>query len=330
MSRPLRIEEPGLWHHVMNRGAGARDVFLVKEDYESFLDLVAEAGLRWGLRVHAAALMSNHFHLLVQDTEGLLSRGMRHILGVYTQRFNLRHDADGALFRGRFRSRLVQTEEYLGELVRYIHLNPVRAQMVETAGAYRWSSHRHYLGPSPHVPSWLHTDEVLARFGGDTPEGRITLDSFVHEPVAAEVSALLHDSPWRPFLGTPDFVERWREALRDTGDEPTGEVPHRRSLLSVSGDEIVAAVTQHFHVTRGHLARSARGPGRGNLPRSLALVLLVDRTRLTHSEVASILRMSPSTVGSLAHKYRAAIREREDLRQHVAAILGRVGNPAKQ
>jgi len=157
----------------MNRGAGAQDVFVVADDYETFFELAGEASVRWGLRIHAAALMSNHFHLLIEDVDGVLSRGMRHILGAYTQRFNRRHKSDGVLFRGRFRSRLVQTEEHLAELVRYIHLNPVRARLVDTAAAYPWSSHRHYLGPAAHVPDWLCTDETFSRFGGDNAEGRL-------------------------------------------------------------------------------------------------------------------------------------------------------------
>ena len=288
------------------------------------LDLVSEAGLRWGLRVHAVALMPNHFHLLVEDREGLLSRGMRHVLGVYTQRFNKLYETDGALFRGRFRSRLVQTEEYLAELVRYIHLNPVRAGLVAVAGAYPWSSHRHYLDPSAHAPEWLHTDEVFRRFGGDNPKGRAELDGFVHLPVDAEVAALLHHEPWRPLLGTPEFVGRWRQALRRASPTGSEEVPDRRRLLALTVDEVLCAVADHYDVEHSELLEARRGRGRRSVPRAMALVLLVDRTRLTHLQVAEVLAMRPSSVGSLAGRHRAAVLASLALSDDLQAIEGRL------
>ena len=141
MSRPLRISKPGLWHHVMNRGLGRRHVF-TDLDYEVFLALLAECRDRWGIETHAFCLMSNHFHLLLKDPQGHLSRAMRHLTGVYTQRIHRRDGGDGPIFRGRFRSRLVQDGAYVLEAARYIHMNPVAAGLVRRAGDYRWSSHR--------------------------------------------------------------------------------------------------------------------------------------------------------------------------------------------
>ena len=330
MSRPLSIEEPGLWHHVMNRGASRQDTLRAEEDCRSFLGLVTEAGERWKIRVHAAALMPNRFHLLVEDTDGHLSRGMRHILGVYTQRFNRRHSKDGALFRGCYRSHLLQSEEYLSELVRYIHLNPVRARLVERAGDYPWSSHRHELGRKERAPNWLQADEAFTRFGGDTPRGRSALDSFVHEPFVHEpfeprLAALLSHQPWRPVVGTPDFVGRWRKTLRDTRPEPSVKVPEHGRLLSVTAHVVMMAVTQHFQVEPSELSRSPRATRRSNLPRSIALVLLVAGTRLTHSEVAEALSMKSSTVGSLAFKHRKNIQDSPELKREMAASVLRIG-----
>ena len=318
MSRALRIEGPGLWHHVMNRGAGAQDVFVMGDDYENFLELAGEASVRWGLRIHAAALMSNHFHLLIEDVDGLLSRGMRHILGVYTQRFNRRHRRDGSLFRGRFRSRLVQTEEYLTELVRYIHLNPVRAGMSGSAAAYRWSSHRHYLGSASLVPDWLCTDETFRRFGGDNADGRERLDEFVHQPVPEARGKLLAGEPWRPLLGTEQFIAGWRERLRGASTRDTPEVPDRRKLVAVDPEEVLTAVVNHFGVQRSELHEPRRR--RGNIPRAIALVLLIDWTRATHGQVARVLGMSPSSVASLARRYRSKFHSDQALNAAIAAI----------
>ena len=144
MSRPLRIEYPGAWYHVMNRGRRAESIFSGKNDYALFIDLLKDSCELWNINVGAYCLMSNHYHLLIQTPEGNLSRCMRHINGIYTQRFNRAHHCDGQLFRGRFKSILIEEDSYLLQLVRYIHKNPLRAGRVKRLDAYPWSSHRGY------------------------------------------------------------------------------------------------------------------------------------------------------------------------------------------
>ena len=107
MSRPLRIEYEGAWYHVMNRGRRSDRIFESRNDYLMFLDLLKEAAELWDVRISACCPMSNHYHLLIHTPKGNLSRCMRHINGVYTQRFNRTHGCDGPLFRGRFKSILV-------------------------------------------------------------------------------------------------------------------------------------------------------------------------------------------------------------------------------
>ncbi|MDY7035489.1 MAG: transposase, partial [Thermodesulfobacteriota bacterium] len=104
MSRPLRIQFPGAWYHVMNRGRHGEEIFAKKEDYLSFLDLLEELDEVYNVKVAAYCLLSNHYHLLIQTLDSNLSRSMRHLNGVYTQRYNRRHGYDGQLFRGRYKS----------------------------------------------------------------------------------------------------------------------------------------------------------------------------------------------------------------------------------
>ena len=138
MSRPLRIEFPAAVYHVMNRGAAKQTTFHDSGDYQAFLDTVAEAHQRWAIEVFAYSLMRNHYHLCLRTPKGNLSRVMRHIDGIYTQRFNRRHGRDGTLFRGRYKAILVDADEYLLAVVRYIHLNAVEAGIVKLPEDYRW------------------------------------------------------------------------------------------------------------------------------------------------------------------------------------------------
>ena len=148
MARPLRIEYPGAWYHVMNRGRRAEKIFHYTYDYRMFVELLEEASEMWNVRISAYCLMLNHYHILLQTPEANIARNMRHINGVYTQRFNRRHTCDGALFRGRYKSLLVSAETHLLQLVRYIHRNPVKAGLSEKLESYIWSSHKGYLSKS--------------------------------------------------------------------------------------------------------------------------------------------------------------------------------------
>ncbi len=91
MSRPLRIEYPGAWYHVMNRGRRAEDIFIRKRDYDNFIELLKETADMWNIRISAYCLLPNHYHILVRTPEGNISRAMRHLNGVYTQRYNRLH-----------------------------------------------------------------------------------------------------------------------------------------------------------------------------------------------------------------------------------------------
>ena len=117
MARPLRIEYPDAWYHVMNRGRRAETIFSDDKDYLAFTELLKETSEMWNIRVAAYCLMPNHYHILVQTPEANLSRSMRHLNGVYTQRYNSRHRCDGRLFRGRYKSILIDTDSTLSSIM---------------------------------------------------------------------------------------------------------------------------------------------------------------------------------------------------------------------
>src|SRR5688572_13417680 len=150
MSRPLRIQYPGAVYHIMNRGRVRQPTFVDEADYRAFLETLGEANGQWGIEVFAYCLMGNHYHLCLRTQMGNLSRIMRHVDGIYTQRFNRRHRRDGTLFRGRYKGILIDADEYLAAVVRYIHLNAVAAGLVKMPEEYRWASHQYYLKAKAH------------------------------------------------------------------------------------------------------------------------------------------------------------------------------------
>jgi len=140
MSRPLRIEYPYAWYHVMNRGRRYEAIFEDKNDYSAFIELLQDSIDIFHIKVAAFCLMQNHYHLLIQTPEGNMSRSMRHINGVYTQRFNRIHGYDGHLFRGRYKSILIDADSYLLQVMRYIHREKEKGtgKLCLTSAQYYW------------------------------------------------------------------------------------------------------------------------------------------------------------------------------------------------
>lgn len=226
MARPLRIEYPGAIYHVTSRGNARRKIFLDDEDRETFLTTLAWVVERFNWVCHAYCLMDNHFHLMIETPEPSLSRGMRQLNGVYTQRFNRRHRKVGHLFQGRFKAILVERDSYLMELCRYVVLNPVRAKMVKFPQHYAWSSYRPTMGLVP-LPPGLSIDWVLGQFAKTKPVARQRYAAFVHGGVG-------QSSPWEALkgqvlLGSEGFVEKLGPALGVS--ETIGEIPKRQRKL---------------------------------------------------------------------------------------------------
>ena len=136
MARALRVEFPGAFYHVINRGNAGETLFRSKRDREKFLEYVGKAVERFGIKVHTYCLMTNHYHFLIETPEANLSRAIQWTNMSYAAYFNRKRDRRGHLFQGRFKSILVDADEYLKHLSRYIHLNPLRAKMVEQLVSY--------------------------------------------------------------------------------------------------------------------------------------------------------------------------------------------------
>ena len=225
MARPLRIEFPGALYHVTSRGNARQRVFRDDEDRKTFLATLAWVVERFRWRCHAYCLMDNHKHLLIETPQPNLSRGMRQLNGVYTQRFNRRHRTVGHLFQGRFKAILVEKEEYLLELARYIVLNPVRAKMVKTPERYPWSSYRAMVGLAP-VPRALATEWMLDQFARTRATARRHYAKFVHDGIGVP-------GPWEEvkgqvLLGSEAFIERLTPQLQEC---LTREIPKRQRLV---------------------------------------------------------------------------------------------------
>lgn len=225
MARPLRIEYPGAWYHVMNRGAGSRCIFPNEDARRTFLQLLSDVYDRFTLHCHAYCLMGNHYHLLVHTPNAGLGRAMRHLDGVYTQRHNRLLETDGPLFRGRYKSQLVEDGEYLWAVSRYVHRNPVEAGLCKAPATYPWSSYRYFAGERG-APVWLQQHVTLQHF-----DGRRAYCAFVETQSTDTSPVLLSEpdgEPCPPIIGSDEFIQAQRESL-ETDDEIPDSKDRRES-----------------------------------------------------------------------------------------------------
>src|SRR6056297_3592023 len=273
MARPLRIEFEGALYHVMARGNARDDIFLDDNDREGFIDNLGRVCARFDWRVWSWCLMSNHYHLLIETLRPTLSKGMREVNGVYTQRFNRRHGRIGHVLQGRYKAVLVQKDTHLLELSRYVVLNPVQAGMTEAAGDWPWSSYRAVMGKAP-APEWLAVDETLYLFHAKRGPARRAFARFVADGLNA-------DDPFDPmprpgFLGSESFIETVLEKF-DTG-QISAELPKKlrpaRSLVRIAqaatdrdqaiieayrtGAYTLTEIASHFGIHQSTASRIAR------------------------------------------------------------------------
>ena len=278
----------------MNRGASRQTVFHHDDDYLLFFTILENAATRYRLEVHGYSLMPNHYHLLLRSLDGRLSRGMAYLNGLFTRRVNRQYDLDGARFRGRFRNRLVEDEDYLRATLAYLHLNPVEAHLVRRPDEDCWTSHRAYMGLDERPP-WLRCDAMLALFGDEH-----VLDGQMRELHQGSVE-------WPPDLPL-DIEKLWK--LMGT-QESLGCLQKRdiapQTRATAEPDEILAMVTELTGTSREDITEVRRGP-RANPARRFAVWALSRDTRLTNGEIGRFLGMSANQVNLVLSRLRRQLR----------------------
>jgi putative transposase len=309
----------------MNRGRRGEPVFQSRLDYSSFVDLLKETSEAWNVRVAAYCLIPNHYHLLLQTPEANISRCMRHIDGVYTQRFNRKHGHDGPLFRGRYKAIIVDADTYLLELVRYIHRNPVRAGLTKRLDAYPWSSHKGYLSRAKRW-EWLHKDYVLAMLATRKADRLRLYREFVSMGDGEEILEVFSRKKWPWVLGSEGFVNAVKE--RFFARKVDEEVPESRELAP-EVDEIKRAVCEFYGVAEAELFVSRRGSF--NEARNVAVYLARRLRRDRLKEIGEAFQMNTySSVSSVIERVKAAFTADKRLKRRVERISRIIAKSQKQ
>ena len=288
MPRPLRVDYCGAWHHVMNRGARRAPVFANDEHAGGFLEAVRAMRKRFALEVHAYALMPHHYHLLVRSVRGNLSEAMKHLSGKLTQEINRLHRWDGPVFRGRFRSELIEDQNHLLTVTAYIHLNPIRAGISRRLDQRCWTSHRSYLGLDL-APEWLSWQFVTDLAGGQQAFAYMVADFRVGAkewPVGFDLkNGMLAQVEVSRRLVIP------RPNLRDTN-----------ALAPRKLKQLLGEIKKITGAAESELTFSIRGP-HGNPARRFAVWVLSRESNLTQEEIGAALKMSVNHVSKTLGRF---------------------------
>ncbi len=241
MARPLRIDVAGALHHVTCRGNERRSIFRSNRDRETFLELLAEAVKRFRWSVTAWVLMTNHFHLVIQTPEANLSRGMQWLNGTYADWFNRRHDRSGHLFQGRFKSFIIDSETYFAEVLRYVVLNPVRANIVARPEEYRWSSYRATAGLEA-APEWLDLAAVYAHFPADRGAAQAMYVDYVSAKIDSR-ERLWDQAINGIYLGSEEWAKQMRKVV-ESRPRSTDHPLTQRAVGRPTVQKVIAAVAE--------------------------------------------------------------------------------------
>jgi REP element-mobilizing transposase RayT len=255
MTRPLRIVFPGAFYHITSRGNEQKAIFKTNADRKKFLSYLQSATERYDAIIHIYCLMSNHYHLLLETPNGNLSQIMHHINGAYTTYFNVKRKRAGHLLQGRYKAILVDMDEYAKELSRYIHLNPVRAEMIDRLDQYQWSSYLDYIGKkSP--PPWLSRGFILGYFGQKVSVAQKHYQEFVEAKVKQPYKNPLRKVMGSTILGSADFIKTVKEKyLQDKKEDR--DLPAIRALAAKPGIEQISQITELVFGNQLQIARNA-------------------------------------------------------------------------
>jgi putative transposase len=292
MPRQRRVHVPGGLYHAVLRGNHRQSIFDGSDDYRCFEHIVAGALERYGASLFAYCWMTNHVHLAIRIADAPLGSVMGIVASRYARAKQRPVPTTGHLFERRYWARLVDADRYLLALVRYVHLNPVRAGMVADPRDYRWSSHRAYLGAVG--PDWLRVGPVLDRLGPSAAAARAAYRRFMSETPAATEREVLS-----PVARSSPAHANWPECVT-----PATPLPYMRDArLPRDLEAIAAEVARAQNVTLQELRSKQRRldlvRARGEVAR---LALLEGAANL--SQVARYLNRAPSTISGLLHGRR--------------------------
>lgn len=310
MARPLRIEFEGAFYHVMSRGERLDPIFQKDADRLHFLDGIGRMASKYDIRIHAYVLMRNHYHLLVETPRANLCRSMQHLNTTYANWHKAKYDVVGAIFQGRYKSLLIEHERYLLTLSLYLHLNPVRAGLVDRPEAFRWSSCGAFLGKRP-KPDWLILDTTLNLFSGGLSGYRRALNDALVLPHGIPQESV---SGRHGVLGSARFTaEMIQKAGALLQKENAREVPDAKALGRIRYEDLKLWIMKTWNVDEDSFLRKRTGAHY----KKMLLCGAKRYTALSLKEIGAFFGMDYTAVSQACARFERKIQEDPESRKMV-------------
>ncbi len=299
MARKPRIHFPGALYHVIARGNQKQKIFLDVQDYKTYLSYLSEYKTKYDFQLYAYALMKNHVHLLVEVQQTPLSKIMQVVQFRYTKYFNKQYKKVGHLFQGRFKAILCDKDQYLLELVRYIHLNPVRAKIVDDPQKYSWTSHSIYLGDEQ--SKIVDKKFVLSQFCKNKKKAQWEYRQFISSAINSGHQNKFYQVKDQTFLGEDEFVDQI-EVEKHNYDPIIFDIPI---------EEIVFEVLQAIGIKREDMYSSSRNRN-GAYGRGLVGYLAKKLSGYMIKDIGIHFKREPMTISQAITKEERRIIHNKD------------------
>lgn len=302
MARQTRIEYPGAFYHAFARGMEKKEIFKDDQDCHVFFNICSEIALPLGLVLHSYCLMVNHYHFFIETPLGNLSQIMKAINERYTQYFNKKYDRVGYLFQGRYKAILVDSQSYAKELSRYIHRNPLEANLVSDLKDWRWSSYRSFLYGANPKENFLCTEWVLDQFAPKREDALRLMVEFTNLE-QDDSSEFVKNISSKPILGSERFVESLLQRGRVDGIQ-AGRI--------LDGKEDVSVIVDSVDLLE--LPKEVK--------RKILVYMFKNLTNYSYKEIGNICEIKNSnTVSKVYHRFKKDLEKEGTLKKIVNDLL---------
>jgi REP element-mobilizing transposase RayT len=317
MARQLRIEYEGAFYHITSRGNQREKIFWDDKDREEFKKILKRTKERYGYLLHAYVLMDNHYHLLIETPHANIKQAMQNINTSYTVYVNRRHERFGHLLQGRYKAFIVDKENYLLELGRYIHLNPVRAKIVKRPEDYKWSSYREYL-QGGWKQTMTDTDDTLYSFSTKRAIAVKKYQEFMSEeisevsPLKGSVGSVLGDETFR------EKVIRHLKGIPDKTEIPEVKEMETKYLIK----DVIKAVSKYYGVREEELLKRKKATER---QRKIAIYLCKTLSGKKNIEVGRTFGITLQAVTNAVRDIERMGEEDKKIKKEIEAIRKKMG-----
>ena len=302
MARPLRLAFENATYHITARGNRRENIFYSDKDKAVFLEKMKEAFEKYSFTCYAYCLMDNHYHSFIKTPHANISEGMHYLNASYTNWFKAEHKIVGVIFQGRYKSILVEEDSYGLRLSAYIHLNPLRARIVDDLYKYEWSSFLDYMGKRKSIDR-LDAEFILRQFDEDMRKARRRYRRFVLENI--DMDNPLEDSYRGVALGSEGFVDRIKGKIKSLGRKR--EVTGTRIAGRYSGEEVIKCIMTRLGVERKEIFRKKRG----NIYHQLALYFIKRYTMMSLKEIGVEFGMDYAAVSQSCKRLEELVKRDE-------------------